>query len=104
MFTSRERSNEAWGGPMGSPKSRAAARMLAQQKRDVRQRLEIVINIPRPRADNTKPDATPWIGDYNGSGKLVRTLYVPDGMSVEDARRIVDEGRLGECREHKPGG
>jgi hypothetical protein len=40
------------------------------------------------------PHATPWMEDRNGSGKLIRTLCVPDGMNVEETRRILKEGEL----------
>ena len=35
-----------------------------------------------------KPHATPWIGDDK---ELMRMLYVPEGMSVEEARKVVGD-------------
>jgi hypothetical protein len=44
--------------------------------------------------DATEPSATPWLESvFSGGplgGKLVRTLSVPNGMSPDEARRIVD--------------
>ena len=78
---------------MGSALSRAAARMLLKNQPDLRKRVEIVTNVPFSdlngvEPDSTKPHATPWTGGDTG---LVRILYVPKGMSVEEARKIVDE-------------
>ena len=70
--------------PVGSPASRAAARMLAQHRNDQRERLEIIIR------GEEELRATPWTEDFNGSGKLMRVLCVPDGMTIEEAQRIVD--------------
>jgi hypothetical protein len=68
--------------------------MLAQHRNDQRERLEIIIRADvrpyRPGDDASLPHATPWTEDFNGSGKLMRTLCVPEGMTIEEARRIVD--------------
>jgi hypothetical protein len=45
--------------PLGSPESRAAARMLLKNQRDSRRRIEIVSNIARPDVDNAKPHMSP---------------------------------------------
>jgi hypothetical protein len=57
--------------------------MLLKNQRDWRQRIEIVSNIARPGVDNAKPHISPWsdFGDV-----LMRMLYVPAGMSEEEAR------------------
>ena len=79
--------------PLGSALSRAAARMLLNNQPDLRKRAEIVANVLLSDLDGVLPDpakphATPWVGDDKG---LVRILYVPKGMSVEEARKVVDE-------------
>jgi hypothetical protein len=56
---------------------------------DSRERLEIIIDIPRPHREDDKPHATPWF--ERPDGKLMRTLIVPEGMSIETARSIVDD-------------
>ena len=76
--------------PIGSPESRAAARLTLEYASDNRERFEFVSHIPRPNEDNTRPHATPWV-DY-GDGILRRILYVPPGMDKAEARRIVDAG------------
>jgi hypothetical protein len=77
--------------PLGSAESRAAARMLAQQRETQGKRLEIILSSwMRPARGNDKPHATPWIPHAFEDGTLVRTLVVPEGMSAEEARRIVD--------------
>ncbi len=82
--------------PIGSALSRAAARMLLKNQRDTRKRIQIVTNaffaawqdeaVGGP-LDASKPLATPWI---DNAETLVRILYVPDGMTKEEAMRIVD--------------
>jgi hypothetical protein len=73
--------------PLGSPESRAAARMLLKNQRDGRQRIEIVSNIARPGVDNAKPCMSPWsdFGDI-----LMRMVYVPDAMSEEETRKLLN--------------
>ena len=74
--------------PLGSPESRAAARMFLNNQRDSRKRIEIVSNIARPDLDNAKPHVSPWsdFGDV-----LMRMLYVPAGMTEEEARKHCDQ-------------
>jgi hypothetical protein len=79
--------------PIGSALSRAAARMLLKNQRDTRKRIQMVTNAffaedeaGRP-LDTSKPLATPWTGNAE---TLVRILCVPDGMTKEEAMRIVD--------------
>jgi hypothetical protein len=59
--------------------------MLLKNQRDSRRRIEIVSNIARPDVDNAKPHMSPRsdFGDV-----LMRMLYVPAGMTEEDARKI----------------
>lgn len=80
--------------PIGSPESRAAARMLAANRPDTRRRIEIVTNVcflqddegRRPEGWNDKKHyVEPWrhCGDV-----LMRIVYVPSGMSADEARDI----------------
>jgi hypothetical protein len=73
--------------PLGSPESRAAARMFLNNQRDSRKRIEIVSNIARPDPDSAKPHVSPWsdFGDI-----LMHVLYVPAGMTEEAARNILE--------------
>jgi hypothetical protein len=87
--------------PIGSPESRAAARMLAECRKKQCRRFDLVTNalFPDP-VDNTLPDpsqpyATPWHGTLDEG--LMRMLYVPKGMTEEEARRKSDR------RKSKPG-
>jgi hypothetical protein len=80
--------------PVGSPESRAAARLMLRQRSTESQRIEIITSIQRPArewsdwTDKTKPYATPW--SETTDGRLMRMLYVPSGMTAYEARRIVD--------------
>ena len=60
--------------PVGSAQSRAAARMLAQQRESQRERLEIIIS--------GEPElcASDWSERWDG--KLIRTLCLPNGTVV----------------------
>jgi len=71
-----------------SPESRAAARLLARERADRRERLEFII-----RGD-VGPHATPWMEDHNGIRMPVRCLCMPEGMSLEEARLVVE----GKCQ------
>jgi len=67
--------------------------MLLKNQPDSRRRIEIVTNVLLSDLngvlpDRTKPHATPWIGDDKS---LLRILYVPEGMSVEEARKGCDD-------------
>jgi hypothetical protein len=76
--------------PIGSAESRAAARMLAQQRDDQTDRLEVILSGSVCRSsDPSQPSATPWMRCANG--KLMRGLIVPDGMTVEEAQRRVKD-------------
>ena len=69
------------GFPIGSPESRALARMRAKHIRDTRKRIEIISNIPRPQyslppgANNSVPYAGPWQETQDGT--LLRIVYLP---------------------------
>lgn len=81
--------------PLGSPESRAAARMLAASRWDTRKRIEIITNVHMPwRGEGPDPD--PWddeephIGPWRDCGDvLMRFVYVPNGVSVDQARKTV---------------
>src|SRR5215469_9973050 len=63
--------------PIGSPESRAAARMWLKNTRDTRPRFEIVTHIYHPdedHRDETMPYATGW---SNWGDKLMRMVYHP---------------------------
>ena len=66
--------------PIGSPESRAAARMLAQNRRDERKRSVLIVNVDRSAGDpeppnwNGVPHASPWQEDRD---ELFRELYIP---------------------------
>jgi hypothetical protein len=77
--------------PVGSPESRAAARLMLSDRERERDRLELIHHVPRPERDghsNEEPHATPWTETLDG--RLMRVLYVPPAMTVDVARRIVD--------------
>ena len=82
--------------PIGSPESRAAARMLAANWQDTRRRIEIVTNVHMPDPHREGPDPENWndkqphIGPWRDFGDvLLRFVYVPDGMSVDSALKLV---------------
>ena len=66
--------------------------MLLNNQPDSQKRIEFVSNVlfqdpdDVPR-DPAKPYATPWIGDDE---YLMRFLYVPEGMSAEQARKVCE--------------
>jgi hypothetical protein len=67
--------------------------MLLKNQRDVRQKIQFITNVRIVRdsdgnlPDATKPHATPWIGD---SKTVTRILYVPNGMTKDEAEKLVD--------------
>ena len=75
--------------PIGSTESRAAARMLARQKDEQAERLEVILSgkVCRVPGDPTQPSATPWMECSNG--KLMRGLIVPEGMTTDEARQVL---------------
>ena len=73
--------------PLGSRESRAAARLLLNSLANTRRRIEIVSHIPRPGQDGTKPHVSDW-NDFGDA--LMRMVYVPPGMSFEEALKLVD--------------
>ena len=81
--------------PLGSINSRAAMRMQLANRQDTRRRIEIITNALFPWRG---PDPAPgsWGKEPHGQWQyfgdvLMRILYVPPGMSVEEARQAVDQ-------------
>ena len=68
---------------VGSAKSRAVARMLAGRPGEEPERIEVIFTTPRPRIDNSRPHAWPWY--KTDDGKLMRWVYVPQGMDPDVA-------------------
>lgn len=85
------------GFPVGSPESRAMARLLAQRQESerklawrAREKEAFAFRILRPRSpQHNKPHRSDWFESMDGSGKLICILWVPLDMSVAEARRIV---------------
>jgi hypothetical protein len=63
--------------PLGSPQSRAAARMRLEQLRAAQPQFELIHSIPRPRQDNSVVHEGEWVELENG--QLMRLVYVPQG-------------------------
>jgi hypothetical protein len=75
--------------PIGSPESRAAARLMLTNHINRRKRIQIISDICRSHQDNSVPHATPWAKTVDGG--LMRLVYVPTGMSEDEWRPLVDE-------------
>jgi hypothetical protein len=80
--------------PIGSPESRAAARMLAANRQNTRERIEFVSHLHEPwRGEGPEPEG--WnselrIGPWQDCGDtLFRFVYVPSGMSADVPRKII---------------
>lgn len=63
--------------PLGSPQSRAAARMRLEQLKAARPQFELMHSIPRPRQDNNVVHEGEW--SEMSDGQLRRLTYVPQG-------------------------
>jgi len=80
--------------PVGSLKSRAAARSLLRQRWNSVERVTYYINIgglnrfPQGR-DPANPHASKWFKQQDG--KLCRYVSLPSGMSPEEAERLLGE-------------
>ena len=74
--------------PVGSPKSRAAARTLLEAQRAGRRRVDIVSSIPRPDAEDAIRIGT-WIELPDRS--LFRLSNIPAGMTIAEAEQIVSQ-------------
>ena len=78
--------------PIGSPESRAAARMLMRSRVDNRKRFQFVTNVSfpdldGPPRDRSKPYVTPWT--ETGDGCLMRLVYVPNRTDDETENRLL---------------
>lgn len=86
---------------IGSPQSRAAARAVLAHRFAGRKRVDLIVSspIPRPRGDGIR------IGEWSEGedGTLTRVSFLPSGMTIEEAERIVAEQR-GENRATQPQG
>jgi hypothetical protein len=80
--------------PLGSPESRAAARMFAVNWQDTRKRIQLVTNVllpPERGCLGPEDSSKPWIGPWQDCGDtLMRFVYVPSGMSADEVRNILD--------------
>jgi len=70
---------------LGSEKSRAAARRLVEQRSSDREHFTLWMNI----GHEGPPSCTPWKETANG--RLARVCGMPDGMTIEEAERIMAE-------------
>lgn len=72
---------------LGSPQSRAAARAVLARRFAEREKFDLVVSstIPRPRGDGIR------IGKWSEGedGRLTRVSFLPMGMTIEEAERIV---------------
>jgi hypothetical protein len=80
--------------PLGSLESRMAARAEIERAEKSRPFLRIVSYIPRPwRGDGPEPsdwNKVPRISEPQSWGDgLMQILYVPSGMTAEEARKIL---------------
>jgi len=77
---------------LGSPQSRAAARAILARRLAGRKKVDLIVtsSIPRPRGDGIRIGE--WSEDKDGT--LRRTSFLPPGLTMEEAERIVS-GRTG---------
>jgi hypothetical protein len=69
---------------LGSEKSRAAARLLAVERGSSQARHTLWMDIGHV----DEPHCTPWTESEDG--KFWRVCSIPEGMSHEEANRIID--------------
>jgi hypothetical protein len=67
--------------PLGSERSRAAARFMLEQRTDNKERLEFILG---SHGDIHKPRATEWYPGQNAD-QVVRMIHVPYGMTIATA-------------------
>ena len=70
--------------PVGSDRSRAAARLMLSRRTQGQLRRELIIGIDEGRK--------PWAGSYGsepGSTERGRSVYIPYGMTIADGLRAV---------------
>jgi hypothetical protein len=85
--------------PLGSPESRAAARMFAENRQDTRKRIEIVTNVrlpPERGCLGPEGSSKLWVGPWQDCGDvLVRFVHMPAGMDFQEERRGVIDSVVG---------
>jgi hypothetical protein len=67
--------------PLGSPQSRAAARMRLQQLRASRPQVDLLHSVPRPHRDNGLVHVGEW--SELPDGQLMRWTYTPRAAHEE---------------------
>jgi hypothetical protein len=75
--------------PLGSSQSRAAARSLVERRLAGLKKIDLVISIPRPGAEEGEIRIGEWIEGPDGT--LFRTSSLPAGMTIQEAERIVSQ-------------
>jgi hypothetical protein len=70
---------------LGSERSRAAARRLVDQRSSGKQRFTLIMDV----AYVGEPRCSPWIEAEDGT--LSRVYCLPEGMTLEEAERIMAE-------------
>lgn len=65
-----------------SKQSRAAARLILDQRTRSLERIEVIIAC----GDDNRPSATPWGKDKDGLG---RVIGIPEGMTIADGLRTL---------------
>ena len=75
--------------PLGSPQSRAAARGVLARRFADRKRFDTIIVSATPRPCGDVIRIGEWSEDKDGT--LRRTSFLPPGMSMEEAERIISE-------------
>jgi hypothetical protein len=80
--------------PLGSPESRAAARMFAELRHDSRKRIQFVTNVrlpPERGCLGPEDSSKPWISSWQDCGAtLMRFVYIPPEMSADEVRNILE--------------
>lgn len=69
--------------PLGSERSRVAARRLLEQRQQGIEHLEVIVC-----GDSSNPRATEW-GSSAKDGRLVRVVSIPAGMTLSDGLRAL---------------
>lgn len=75
--------------PLGSAQSRAAARALLASRLEGRERVDFVVRCIVDVPGFTKPQLGEW--SECDDGTLMRCSYLPAGMTIEEAERVVAE-------------
>lgn len=83
--------------PLGSERSRAAARKTLEQRQIGKGRITIICDLGED-ADVTEPSFTPWTEGEKGFGRVAK---IPNGMSVKEAERIFKENERKRQRKAK---